>query len=159
VGDRACAGGAGFPRASDPWVSFSPNGVAYFFTLSASAENLSTMLVNGSTDGGLTWSAPTVLIREDDPEHFNDKNSLTADPLDANYAYAIWNRSRFPSDKRYQHSVSGFPRSLRSDAYFSRTTNGGATWEAPHAIFAPSANQLGIGHQIEVVRAGPHAGR
>jgi hypothetical protein len=82
-----------------------------------------------------------------------------ADPLDANYAYAIWNRSRFPSDKRYQHSVSGFPRSLRSDAYFSRTTNGGATWEAPHAIFAPSANQLGIGHQIEVVRAGPHAGR
>src|SRR5919112_3735129 len=105
-GTSACAGGAGYPRATDPWVSFSPNGVAYFFTLSTSAGNLSAMLVNRSTDGGLTWSAPTVLIREDDPEHFNDKNSLTADPLNSNYAYAIWDRSRFPSDKRYQHSVS-----------------------------------------------------
>jgi hypothetical protein len=158
-GTSTCAGGTQYPRATDPWVSFSPNGVAYFFTLATSAGNLSAMLVNRSTDGGLTWSPPTVLIDEDDPDNFNDKNSLTADPLNSNYAYAIWDRSRFPSDKRYQHSTAGFPRSLRSDAYFSRTTNGGASWETPHAIFAPRANQFGIGHQIEVVRAGPHAGR
>jgi hypothetical protein len=159
-GTSACAGGpARYTRATDPWVSFSPNGVAYFFTLATSAGNLSAMLVNRSTDGGLTWSAPTVLIDEDDPDNFNDKNSLTADPLNSSYAYAIWDRSRFPSDKRYQHSLAGFPRSLRSDAYFSRTTNGGQSWERPRAIFAPRANQFGIGHQIEVVRAGPHAGR
>jgi hypothetical protein len=159
-GTSACAGGAKYVRASDPWVSFSPNGLAYFFTLGTDvAGSQSAMLVNRSADGGLTWSAPTVLIDENDPEHFNDKNSLTADPLNSNYAYAIWDRSRFPSDKRYQHSVAGFPRSLRSDAYFSRTTNGGASWETPHAIFAPRANQFGIGHQIEVVRSGSHAGR
>jgi hypothetical protein len=158
-GTSACAGGPRYPRATDPWVSFSPNGVAYFFTLSTSAGNLSALLVNRSVDGGLTWSAPTVLIDEDDPDNFNDKNSLTADPLDSNFAYAVWDRSRFPSDKRYEHSLAGFPRSLRSDAYFSRTTNGGATWETPRAIYAPQANQFSIGHQIEVVRSGPHTGR
>jgi hypothetical protein len=105
-------------------VTFSPNGDAYYFTLSTSAGNLSAMLVNKSTDGGLTWSGPTVLIDEDDPDNFNDKNSITADPFDSNYVYAVWDRSRFPSDKRYEHSLSGFPHSLRSDAFFSRTTNG-----------------------------------
>jgi hypothetical protein len=158
-GTSVCAGGLRYPRATDPWVSFSPDGTAYFFTLSTSEGNLSAMLVNRSTDGGLHWSAPVVLIDEDDPENFNDKNSLTADPLDSRFAYAIWDRSRFPSDKRFDHTVSGFPRSLRSDAFFSRTTNGGASWEPAHAIFRPNANEFGIGHQIAVVRGGPHAGR
>jgi hypothetical protein len=158
-GTSICAGGPRYPRATDPWVSFSPDGTAYYCTLSTSAGNLSAILVNRSTDGGLTWSAPTVLIDEDDPDNFNDKNSLTADPLDSRFAFAIWDRSRFPSDKRFDHTLAGTPRSLRSDAFFSRTTDGGATWEPAHAIFAPNANEFGIGHQIAVVRAGPHAGR
>jgi len=158
-GTSACVGGVRYPRATDPWVTFSPNGDAYYFTLSTSAGNLSAMLVNKSTDGGLTWSAPIVLIDEDDPDNFNDKNSITADPFNSNFVYAVWDRSRFPSDKRYSHSLSGFPHSLRSDGYFSRTTNGGASWEAPHAIFQPNANEFGIGHQIAVVRAGAHRGR
>ena len=57
------------------------------------------------------------------------------------------------------HSISGFPRSFRSDAIFARTTNGGASWEPARAIFVPQANQFGIGHQIAVVLAGPHGGR
>ncbi len=158
-GTSACAGNPKYARATDPWVAISPNGVAYYMTLSTDAFNVSAMLVNRSTDGGLTWSAPTTLIDEDDPDNFNDKNSMTADPFDSNYVYAIWDRSRFPSDVRYSHSLAGFPRSFRSDAYFTRTTDGGATWEPAHAIFAPLANQFGIGHQIEVVLAGPHAGR
>ena len=158
-GTSACAGGLRYPRATDPWVTFAPNGDAYYMTLSTSAGNLSAMLVNKSTDGGLTWSPPVVLIDEDVPDNFNDKNSITADPFDSNFVYAIWDRSRFPSDRRYAHSLAGAPRSFRSDAYFTRTTNGGATWETPHAIFAPRANQFGIGHQISVVLAGPHRGR
>jgi hypothetical protein len=158
-GTSQCAGGARYPRATDPWVTFSPNGVAYFNTLSTSAGNLSAILVNRSTDGGLTWSAPVVLIDQDIPDQFNDKNSITADPFDSNFVYAIWDRSRFPSDRRYRQSLAGNPHSFRSDAMFSRTTNGGATWEAPRAIFQPRANQFGIGHQIEVVRAGPTRGR
>jgi len=84
---------------------------------------------------------------------------MTADPFDSNLVYAIWDRSRFPSDKREVHSLSGFPRSFRSDAVFTRTTNAGASWEPARPIFAPQANQFGIGHQIEVVRSGPHQGR
>ncbi len=152
-GTSACVGGSHL-RATDPWVTFSPNGAAYFFTLATSAGNDSALYVNKSVDGGLHWSPPVTLIEQDSLFSFNDKNSITADPLDSNYVYAIWDRSRFPSDRRELHSIAGFPRSLRSDAMFSRTTNGGQTWEAPRAIFRPQANQFGIGHQIVVLSDG-----
>jgi hypothetical protein len=152
-GTSACVGGSHL-RATDPWVTFSPNGAAYFFTLATSAGNDSALYVNKSVDGGLHWSPPVTLIEQDSLFSFNDKNSITADPFDSNYVYAIWDRSRFPSDRRELHSIAGFPRSLRSDAMFSRTTNGGQTWEAPRAIFRPQANQFGIGHQIVVLSDG-----
>src|SRR2546430_10855044 len=123
-------------------------------TLATSAGNDSALYVNRSTDGGLHWSPPITLIDEDSVFNFNDKNSITADPFDSRFVYAIWDRSNFPSDKRELHSISGFPKSVRSDAFFSRTTDGGATWETPHAIFAPQANEFGIGHQIVVLSDG-----
>lgn len=159
-GVSKCSGGV-WDRATDPWVTISPNGVAYVMTLTFQdfPSFTSIMYVNRSTDGGLTWSAPVQLIRDDSLFLFNDKNSMTADPFDSSYAYAIWDRSRFPSDKREFHSLAGFPRSFRSDAIFTRTTNGGTSWEPARAIFEPRANQFGIGHQIAVVRGGAHSGR
>jgi hypothetical protein len=148
-----CVGGDHL-RATDPWVTFSPDGTAYFFTLATSALNDSALLVNRSTDGGLTWSNPTTLIEEDSTFNFNDKNSITADPFDSHYVYAVWDRSNFPSDKREMHSIEGFPRSVRSDAMFSRTKDGGQNWETPRAIFAPKANEFSIGHQIVVLSDG-----
>jgi hypothetical protein len=152
-GTSACVGGTHL-RATDPWVTFSPDGAAYFFTLATSAGNDSALYVNKSLDGGLTWGAPITLIEQDSVFQFNDKNSITADPFDSRFVYAIWDRSRFPSDRREAHSVAGFPASLRSDAMFSRTTDGGQTWEAPRAIFEPRANEFGIGHQIVVLSDG-----
>jgi hypothetical protein len=152
-GTSVCVGGTHL-RATDPWVTFSPDGTGYYFTLATSAGNDSEMLVNRSTDGGLTWSAPISLINENSVFNFNDKNSITADPFDSRFVYAMWDRSSFPSDKREIHSISGFPRSIRSDAMFARTTDGGATWETPRAIFAPRANEFGIGHQIVVLSDG-----
>ncbi|MBA3584254.1 MAG: exo-alpha-sialidase [Gemmatimonadetes bacterium] len=160
-GVTKCSGGA-FDRATDPWVAISPNGDAYVMTLTFQdypTFSTSILYVNKSIDGGLTWGPPIQLIRTDSLFMFNDKNSMTADPFDSNYVYGIWDRSRFPSDKRELHSLSGFPRSIRSDAIFVRTTNGGVSWEPARPIFEPKANQFGIGHQIEVVRGGPHAGR
>jgi hypothetical protein len=160
-GVSTCSGGA-FHRATDPWVAFAPNGDAYVQTLTFQdfpTFSTSIIYVNKSTDGGLTWGSPTQLARNDSLFQFNDKNSMTADPFDSNFVYAIWDRSRFPSDKREIHSISGFPRSFRSDAIFARTTNGGASWEPARAIFTPRANQFGIGHQIAVVLGGPHQGR
>jgi hypothetical protein len=160
-GVSKCSGGA-FDRATDPWVAISPNGTAYVMTLTFQdfpTFSTSILYVNRSTDGGLTWGPPTQLIRDDSLFLFNDKNSMTADPFDSNFVYGIWDRSSFPSDKREVHSISGFPRSFRSDAIFVRTTNGGVSWEPARPIFAPRANQFGIGHQIAVVLGGPHAGR
>lgn len=150
-GTSACVGGTHL-RASDPWVTFSPDGTAYYLTLATSAGDDSELLVNRSTDGGLHWAAPTSLISDDSAFNFNDKESITADPLDSRYVYAVWDRGDFPSDKR--HSTSGSPRSLRSDAMFARSTDGGATWEAPRAILAPQALEFGIGHQIVVLPDG-----
>lgn len=160
-GVSKCSGGA-FDRATDPWVAISPNGIAYVMTLTFQdfpTFSTSILYVNRSTDGGLTWGPPTQLIRDDSLFQFNDKNSMTADPFDSNVVYGIWDRSRFPSDKRELHSISGFPHSLRSDAIFVRTTNGGQSWEPARAILQPKANQFGIGHQIAVVLGGAHAGR
>ena len=150
----ACTGNPLYLRATDPWVTIAPDGVAYYMTLGTDIGNLSAILVNRSTDGGLSWGPPATLIHENDPDNFNDKNSITADPFDSRYVYAIWDRSRFPSDLRYSHSLAGFPSSLRSDAYFSRTTDGGATWEPARAVFAPRANEFSIGHQIVVLSDG-----
>src|SRR6185369_11038914 len=86
-GTSACVGGSHL-RASDPWVTFSPDGTGYYFTLASSAGNDSEMLVNRSTDGGLHCGTPISLINEDNVFNFNDKNSITADPFDSRFVYA-----------------------------------------------------------------------
>jgi hypothetical protein len=143
------ANGGDFDRASDPWLSFSPNGHAYFMSLSASADlRTSAMLVAKSTNGGDSWSEPITLIRETSDFHFNDKNSITADPTNSNFVYAVWDRSRHPSENANFNALRSF--AFRGDIYFSRTTDGGQTWEPAHAIFAPQANLFTIGNQIAV---------
>jgi len=147
------ANGGDFDRASDPWVTFSPNGHAYFMSLSASADlRTSAMLVAKSTDGGATWGEPITLIRETSDLHFNDKNSITADPTDSNYVYAVWDRSRKPGENMSFNALHSF--AFRGDIYLSRTTDGGQTWEPGHAIFAPKANLFTIGNQIAVQPSG-----
>jgi hypothetical protein len=147
------ANGGNYERSSDPWVSFSPNGDAHQISLSVNMVNdpATAILVSKSTDGGDTWSEPITLARDpsDEPPFlFNDKESITADPNDANYVYAIWDRLRFPSDRANFNAQHAF--SFRGDAIFSRTTDGGATWEPPRAIFAPRELKSTIGHQIVV---------
>ena len=90
------ANGGDYERATDPWVTFSPNGNAFQMALATIGASLtpgsvSAMLVSRSTDGGRTWSEPSTLIR-DGSLFFNDKNTITADPTDANYVYAVWDR-------------------------------------------------------------------
>jgi len=151
------ANGGNYERSSDPWVSFSPNGTAYQISLSVNFVNdpATAVLVSKSTNGGDTWSEPTTLARDRSdvaPFLFNDKESITADPNDANFVYAIWDRTRFPSDRANFNAQHAF--SFRGDAIFSRTTDGGRTWEPARAIFAPLKLQATIGHQIVVRPSG-----
>lgn len=142
------ANGGDYARASDPWVTFAPNGDAYQISLSINGgptgapNQASAILVSKSGDGGSSWSAPITLIR-DGREAFNDKESITADPTDARYVYAVWDRL----------SSEGGP------TYFARTTDGGNTWEPARAIYNPplpdpNGFSQTIGNQIVVLPNG-----
>jgi hypothetical protein len=93
----ACTGGT-YKRASDPWVSIAPNGTAYFMSLAfdpnlpSGSFGRNAMLVSRSANGGQSWSNPITLIQDPDGQVLNDKNSLTADDTNFNYAYAVWDR-------------------------------------------------------------------
>lgn len=159
-----CAGGTetnggNFQRASDPWVTFGPTGDAYFISLSfnfigpASATG-SGILVSKSTDGGDHWSDPVTLLRDVGnadvaPFFFNDKESITADPFDPNYVYAVWDRLRKPGESESVNAEHSW--AFRGDTLFSRTTDGGQTWEPPRTIFTRTNLTGTIGNQIAVL--------
>jgi hypothetical protein len=145
-----CAGGnarnrGDFERATDAWVSISPDGTAYLMSLSFNDSNPdNAMLVARSRDGGRSWGPMTTLIR-DGADGFNDKNSMTADPTDSRFAYAVWDR------------LSGdTPETSRGPTFFSRTTDGGATWERSRAIYdpGPGPDNQTIGNVIAVTPDG-----
>jgi BNR/Asp-box repeat len=156
-----CGGNEDWVRASDPWHSFAPDGVVHAISLSASggitaAEGLpdSGILVSNSDDGGLTWSDPITLKQDEGPNVLNDKESITADPNDAEVVYAVWDRvvigaQQAPPVQVFQHAI-GF----RGPTWFSRTTDGGESWEPARMIFDPGGVNQTIGNQIVVLPNG-----
>ncbi|MBF6025392.1 sialidase family protein, partial [Lysobacter niastensis] len=136
--------GGDYARVTDPWVTISPNGVAYAMALSTTGASFSpgsvnAMLVVRSADGGNVWSTPTTLI-QDGAGFFNDKNTITADPVDSDFVYAVW-------DRLLANDAGG-------PTYFSRTTNGGFSWEPARAIYDPGTNSQTIGNLIVVTPDG-----
>lgn len=135
--------GGDYARATDPWVTFSMNGIAYQMALAFDGASLrpgsrSAMLVARSGDGGLTWGPVTTLI-ESDSSFFNDKNTITADPTDSNYVYAVWDRLAL---------AGGGPSLL------ARTTDGGMSWEVATVIYDPGSASQTIGNQVVVLPDG-----
>jgi len=154
------ANGGNYERSSDPWVSFGPTGTAYQISLSFDANTARNgVLVSKSANGGDTWSEPISLIRDsgnrDVSYAFNDKESITADPTNSSYAYAVWDRFTTPSGTSLA-SIEGLihSRSFREPVWFSRTTDGGATWEPARNIYDRSEFNGTIGNQIVVLPNG-----
>jgi hypothetical protein len=89
---------ASYLRATDPWLTFAPNGAAYFMSLVLNPDpptggfGANAMVVSRSTDGGASWGAPITLKADPDGPALNDKNSITADPNSASFVYAVWDR-------------------------------------------------------------------
>ncbi len=142
-----CTGGASvggdYPRATDPWITFSPDGIAWQIAIAfggpsfgPSAQNA--VLVSRSSDGGVSWSAPTPL-RRDARTAFNDKESITADPFDGRYVYAVWDR--------LLETGSG-------PTWLARTVDGGASWESARAIYDPGPHSQTLNNQIVVLPDG-----
>jgi hypothetical protein len=104
------------------------------------------MLVSRSTDGGRNWGDPIVLQADASVDVAMDKETITADPLDANYAYAVWDRlTGVPIDRNPNGT---------GPAWFARTTNGGATWEQARQIYDPGPDTQTISNQIVVLPDG-----
>ncbi|HEX5314484.1 MAG TPA: sialidase family protein [Gammaproteobacteria bacterium] len=143
-----CAGGnagngADYARASDPWVTISPDGAAYAISISFSGVTLqpnstSSVLVSRSADGGQTWSDPLTLIL-DGPDAFNDKESIAADPNNENYVYAVWDR---------------LTTANTGAAMLARTADGGASWQPAQVLYDPGANNQTLNNQLAVLPDG-----
>ena len=148
-----CSEGS-FLRASDPWLTFSPNGTLYHMSLVVDqslieflrdigdpppGEGRSAMLVQKSMNGGLSWSDPIAVVDENFPG-LHDKQTITADPHDSDFVYAVWDRLDLIN--------GGGP------ALFSRTTNGGESWEKARILFDPGIEAQTLGNQIVVLPNG-----
>lgn len=139
-----CTGGP-WTRATDPWVDVAPDGTAYFMSLvfenapPTGGDGPNAMVVNRSRDGGRTWSHPLTLIEDSDPRFFNDKNALTADPTDARYAYAVWDRL-----ENLQLGGPGRPQrpSLRELAERSNSIVNALRWPAPQGALPTTLREL-----------------
>lgn len=143
-GGGTAGNGGNYARATDPWVSYGPNGTVYAAGLSTNgasftAGSSNAMLVSRSLDDGLTWSNPATLIL-DGGGFFNDKEAITADPTDANLVYVVWDR--------LVAGDNGGP------SYFARSINGGASWQAARSIYDPGPASQTIGNVIVVLPDG-----
>jgi len=146
----ACANGLGYERASDPWVSIGPDGTAYSVSISFNQSNNSNAVGAAvSRDGGQSWGNLSVLIADNEPtlQFFNDKESVTANPIKAGVAYAVWDRLELPNGNPYANLHTA---AFRGPAMFARTVDGGVTWSSPSVIVDTPARQQTIGNQIVV---------
>jgi hypothetical protein len=141
-------------------VSFGPDGRAYQVSLSFNANDATNaVLASTSANGGDRWSEPVTIIRDsgnrDSSFAFNDKESVTADPTAAGFAYAVWDRFVSPGGTS-RASIEGLinSRAFREPVWFSRTTDGGRTWEPARNIYDRSASNGTIGNQVVVAKNG-----
>jgi hypothetical protein len=152
VGGNAGNGG-NYERASDPWASFGGDGSAHQIALAVSGPapifRTSAVLVSSSRDGGRTWDPIKTLQRDTTAQLANDKESITADPTNARFVYAVWDRLQVENPGDPASPFSG-------DTLFARSTDGGRTWEPTRTIldFPVNSNTQTLGNQIVILGDG-----
>ena len=145
-----CSGGTAenggdYDRATDPWVAFAADGTVFLSALvfdNTSARNA--IVASRSADGGLTWSEPAVLLADNDPDVFNDKEAITADPTDPGRVYVVWDRL---TGQTHPNMPVG-----TGPTWFARTTDG--VWEPARPIVEPGLDAQTIGNIVAVLPDG-----
>jgi hypothetical protein len=151
------ANGGNYQRASDPWVTVSPDGTAYLMSLSVDTNpggfgiHPNAMLVMRSTNHGASWSDPITLIRDESQNVLNDKNTMTADPNSSKFVYAVWDRLASPTSGNTNQQAFENSIDFSGDIWFSRTTNRGASWEPARKIYKAGQIAQTIGNLIVVL--------
>ena len=130
-----CSAGP-FLGAGDPWLSFAPNGDIYCIAIAGPSPTTAYIGIMKSADGGLHWAAPVLV---DTPEFSPDKCTITADPTDSRLVYAAWDR---------------LTHNNRDELGFSRTTDGGITWEPARSNLQAAPGQFAYNSQILVLPDG-----
>src|SRR3954471_574400 len=129
-----CTGGAR-ERASDPWIAFGGDGVAYSANLTfdenpalgdAGPAGPAARSSMTSPDGGRTWGAPVPII---DENIYDDREAIAADPARPGHAYFVWVRR-----------LGSFGEN--GTLWFSRTVDGAKTWKAGQMVYPPGPLNL-----------------
>lgn len=144
---------SGMFRASDPWVSIGPDGIAYAsalsFNLGGVPNNANAVVAARSTDGGMTWDHITPIRGGffDTAQNSTDKNSTTADPTRNKTAYTVWDTLVAPTDNPDDNPHAA---AYTGPAFFSKTTDGGKTWSQAQIIVNTGNRQQTIGNIVVV---------
>jgi BNR repeat-like domain len=129
--------GGTWPRISDPAVAYDPEHdvwLAQGLTINSGGQGDS-VIVNRSTDGGLTWLNPVTVAAS--PGTFWDKTWIACD---------VW-----PQSPHYGNCYSQWDdNGLGNQMMMSRSTDGGLTWSSPQSPSTPS----GLGGQPVVLPNG-----
>src|SRR5262245_31114913 len=153
-GITKCSGGI-YDRASDPWVTFAPNGDLYSISLSFDVfDPHDAIIVNKSTNGGESWGPPLEVTADD--TNGLDKETITADPYDASRVYATWDRFLSPPGISASDQGKFHASSYVEQTWFSRTTNGGASWEPARVAYNPGTQAATLGNIILVLPNATH---
>ncbi len=145
-----CAGAAAAPyeRASDIWVSIGPDGTVYANAISFDGStNRNAVTSATSSDGGVTWENLSVLSPQTTAQLFDDKNSITADPVHKGVAYQVWDTLILATDKPDDNPHT---QAYTGPTYFAMTRDFGKTWSTPRVIVDTKNRQQTIGNVILV---------
>jgi hypothetical protein len=131
----------------DPVLAFSRDGKRLYYSglvcnFDKAPRQMSGVAVAVSTDGGATWSAPTMVDYRASSDFFNDKEWITTGP--GNTVYLTWTKFyQGPQGASY----------LRSPIVMSSSSDGGKTWSSVKAV-SDDAHPFNQGSQVGVAPDG-----
>ena len=123
-----------FKGGADEWIAVGQDKTVYVSALVGYRErDRQALLVDTSTDGGLTWRDPVVIANDPKVDSELDNTAIVADPEIPGWAYVV---------------TESIHDELTSTVGFSRTTDGGKTWSSIRELTKPNRGRRFPGPQL-----------